>query len=162
MTISRLPEMVPQPESGNRIPGAWAEEISDRWGVELETTCRFLTAIEDARCHWPNLDVMIISGRRTRSHEIELMNGGKGIHPDLSTHVSLADSMNPWTGEPGDPTRDKATGMDFDFLVDQDDKYKVFGGALVRAGLRWGGGSEFVGGMPTDRNHFDRGPKWAG
>lgn len=87
----------------------------------------------------------IISGFRTREHQIALGESGRpAADPDVSTHCSCP-----------------ATGADLRINGLSPGPYEkaLFGEAATRVGLRWGGGSPAPEGIPTDWNHVDLGPR---
>lgn len=96
--------------------------------------------------------VMIISGHRTVARQEELRAAGRPTAPPgRSTHTSC-----PATGiDLRIPGHMDPTNSDTDRVLWAD-----LGRAAERLGLRWGGGSprdRF--GLPSDFNHFDKGPR---
>ena len=90
-------------------------------------------------------DVEAISGFRTCRQQEALGRRGRPAAPcDISTHTSCP-----------------ATGMDFRLpgLYETDLIKSLFGGAMIRAGLRWGGGSpeDPETNIPSDWPHVDLG-----
>lgn len=130
---------------GQRIPPLIELEATPcwyhRWGISPELAYR-LSIVADMADPLP---VTIISGFRTAEHERELQAAGPGIDPRLSTHTTCP-----------------ATGADLSLpSLDTTDQVKaMFGGWVIYAGLRWGGGSTIdAAGIPRDWNHVDLGPR---
>jgi hypothetical protein len=91
------------------------------------------------------LRLSIISGFRTRDHQLALAESGRpATDPDVSTHCSCP-----------------ATGVDLRINGVSPGPYEkaLLGEAAARVGLRWGGGSPAPEGIPTDWNHIDLGPR---
>lgn len=86
----------------------------------------------------------VISGYRTATAQAGLERAGRpAARDDLSTHRS-----------------DPATGVDLSLGPFPTQQQKITLGRIAEAiGLRWGGGSPIVNGIPTDWNHFDVGPR---
>lgn len=135
---------------------AWCK-LAVRWKIVPELAYRL--SIMAAACPF---GLNIISGYRTAEKQAELEREGRPTAPDaLSTHRSCP-----------------ATGADL-LPVNVETSSNVvrasFGAAAVRAGLRWGGGSELTYtklpanakpppgwkpvGIPKDWNHVDLGPR---
>jgi hypothetical protein len=92
--------------------------------------------------------VQIVSGYRTIREQLLEKDGAD---PDVSTHTSC-----PY-----------ATGADLQLIgwnktTTPTELRRVFGDAARAVGLRWGGGSELVNGIPRDWNHVDLGPRKRG
>jgi len=92
--------------------------------------------------------VTIISGFRTRTEQRGLASSGRpAARDDLSTHRSCP-----------------ATGVDISLGFTPTRVQKaIWGRMVILNGLRWGGGSCVdSGGIPSDWQHVDRGPRHGG
>jgi len=117
--------------------------LAGTWGVDAGVMSRVVRAAE-LYTNFTRSPVWIISGSRTRLEQMRLGRGGRPAAPDaLSTHRSCP-----------------ATGVDISLGTLPSTEKKRFWGQMVEAsGLRWGGGSEVSGGIPSDWQHVDRGPR---
>ena len=137
-----LPENIPDRGLASQAEFcAWL----DRWQITSSLGLKLMEV--DANLPFR---VQIISGHRTDKEQIALGRAGRPAAPvDRSTHTECP-----------------ATGADLWPEVAPVVSVKaLFGSAVVRAGLRWGGGSP-VGslesdepGIPSDWNHVDEGPR---
>lgn len=131
-----IPQIIP--------PDMWGEqlcEFADRWKLDLELA----RALSQGASFLP-YPIQIISGYRTPAEQDALRQEGKPAAPnDVSTHLACpSQGADVWT-----PT-----------VTPTDMVKAAVGEAMVRAGLRWGGGSTPDGaGIPSDWNHFDFGPR---
>lgn len=123
------------------------EEIVHEWMVTPEVALRFLllrTLFQRKTGH----DLTIISGARTCKEQKALERQGRPTAPcHLSNHVVEENCL--------------ATAVDvrMNGFPSRAHKYEL-GRAGIEAGFRWGGGSSVdEGGIPSDWNHFDLGPK---
>jgi hypothetical protein len=114
--------------------------LVDRWLISQDLAQRLIRAAS-----FLPFPVTIISGYRTPAKQLSLAREGRPTAAvDRSTHTSC-----PATGA------DIWPGIAVTRVVQA-----TLGEALVRAGLRWGGGSPVdSGGMPSDWNHADLGPR---
>lgn len=122
------------------VTGADPCRLASRWTIS-EPLARKLVLLAD-RLPFP---VRIISGHRSVELQRDLARQGRpAADPDRSTHTSCP-----------------ATGADLwpSIAVTPAIKARV-GREAVEVGLRWGGGSPVdSGGIPSDWNHFDLGPR---
>lgn len=131
-------------------PLTCVEQLTYGFGVSRDLAERVLRFADFFRATTGH-DVEAISGYRTCAQQEALGRRGRPAAPcDISTHTTCP-----------------ATGMDFRLggLFDSDFVKLLFGGAAIRAGLRWGGGSperqtEF-GAIPSDWQHLDLGRRSA-
>jgi len=102
--------------------------------------------------------ITIFSGHRTEEEQDKLRAEGRPTADnDKSTHVEC-----PATGA---DIRFTLGGANINILdVEQNASWVQLGGIANLLGLRWGGGSpmDSTGIIPTDRNHFDLGPRKTG
>lgn len=116
-------------------------QLSQRWKV-TPTLARKLIVV-GSRTPFP---VSIISGFRTvMSQDLLRASGRPTADNDRSTHLTCP-----------------ATGADLRIAIAVTRVTKaILGTEIVRAGLRWGGGSPVdpETGIPTDWNHADEGPR---
>lgn len=120
--------------------------LADRWGVSMVVLLRVIIAALLFKSRTGRV-VHIISGFRTALEQERLRNEGRPTAPDnLSTHRSFP-----------------ATGIDVSFegLPLSKTEKLAWGQAATEAGLRWGGGSNVVDGIPIDWQHVDTGPRMA-
>jgi len=117
--------------------------LANTWGVDGDVMARVFRAAE-LYANFTRSPVWIISGARTRLEQLRLGRGGRPTAPDeLSTHRSCP-----------------ATGVDISLGSLPSTEKKRFWGQMVEVnGLRWGGGTEFSDGIPSDWQHVDRGPR---
>lgn len=123
-------------------------KVQQEFQVSLELATRVLRMAEFFR-QTTGHDFEMISGYRTCRKQMMLGRRGRPAAPcDISTHTSCP-----------------ATGADFRLpgLFDTDVVKSLFGGAAIRAGLRWGGGSPVdpKTNIPSDWNHVDLGRRMA-
>lgn len=121
-------------------------DISERWQVDLDTIERIQLASADFVAETGRV-VWIISGYRSREEQASLRRGGRPTAPDdVSTHRSCP-----------------ATGVDVSLGLGATRVMRaIWGRVVVLNGLRWGGGSPVDdGGIPSDWQHVDRGPRTA-
>jgi len=115
-------------------------DLAGRWILSEELALRLVMM-----AGWLPFGIAIISGFRTREQQLQLKEEGRpAADPDVSTHCSCP-----------------ATGADLRIDGIDPGAYEkaVFGEAAIKAGLRWGGGSPLVDGIPSDWNHVDLGPR---
>ena len=131
--------MIPQRVAPDADDFAECELIS-RWRISNELGRKIFQVARTLP-----FEIQIISGWRSLEHQQELIDQGKGAPLERSTHVTC-----PATGADLWPT-----------LAITDVVKAVFGENVVRAGLRWGGGSTVdpQTGIPWDWNHVDTGPR---
>lgn len=118
--------------------------IAERWGVDPETVRRVQLSADDYFAETSST-VVIISGYRSASEQRSLGNQGRPTaRDDRSTHRSCP-----------------ATGVDISLGPAPTRVQKAIWGRIVTFnGLRWGGGSKTDdGGIPSDWQHVDRGPR---
>ncbi len=118
--------------------------LADIWGVDPSVMLAVLTAAEQYSEETRGT-VEIISGLRTRAEQTALGRRGRpAARDDLSTHRSCP-----------------ATGVDISLGFAPTRVQKATWGRIVTMlGLRWGGGSRpDSGGIPSDWQHVDRGPR---
>lgn len=113
--------------------------VSTRWGITLQLAralVRLASRLE--------FGISIISGTRTCEQQESLSRSGRPTAPcSLSTHVAQC----------------PATGADVWPAVAPVVAVRVrLGTEATLVGLRWGGGSPAVEGIPIDWNHLDLGP----
>lgn len=118
--------------------------VSRRWRVRLDVVERILrmARLFEGETGRP---VTIISGYRSPEKQRALRRQGRpAADPARSTHTSCP-----------------ATGMDVTIGIAPTRVLKATLGRIAfEAGLRWGGGSRAdSGGIPSDWNHFDVGPR---
>lgn len=115
--------------------------LSNTWGVDADVMARVFRAAE-LYTNFTRSPVWIISGSRTRWEQMQLGRQGRPTAPDaVSTHRSCP-----------------ATGVDVSLGTLPSREKKLFWGQMVESnGLRWGGGSAVVDGIPADWQHVDRG-----
>ena len=121
-------------------------DITQRWGVSLDVAQRVWLAARDFHTE-TGRQVWIISGFRTKAQQQRLSRQGRPTAPDeLSTHRSCP-----------------ATGIDISLGPRPSGFMKATWGRITLIyGLRWGGGSPVDdGGIPTDWQHVDTGPRVA-
>lgn len=117
--------------------------LAGTWAVDQDVMARVFRAAE-LYTNFTRSPVWIISGSRTRWEQMQLGRSGRPTAPDaVSTHRSCP-----------------ATGVDISLGPLPSSEKKRFWGQMAEAsGLRWGGGSEFRDGIPSDWQHVDRGPR---
>lgn len=117
--------------------------LAATWGVDGGVMSRVFRAAE-LYTNFTRSPVWIISGARTWLEQRRLGRAGRPAAPDaLSTHRTCP-----------------ATGVDISLGALPSREKKLFWGQMVEAnGLRWGGGSEFTDGIPSDWRHVDQGPR---
>ena len=112
-----------------------------RWGISEDVAARIVTM--SGRLEF---GITLISGLRSDREQDALRAAGRPAAPnDVSTHLSCP-----------------ATGVDLMPQVVATNVVKArLGAEGVHSGLRWGGGSAIdpETGIPSDWNHFDRGPR---
>jgi len=131
--------MIPDVISRASIPDDVCR-IARKWGISDELSERL--HLMASRVEVP---FSIISGLRTAAQQAALRASGRPAASDaLSTHLSCP-----------------ATGADIRPSIAVTRLVKArLGAEGVHAGLRWGGGSQpDSGGIPSDWNHFDLGPR---
>jgi len=132
---------MPAPE---RLSGGDACALSGRWLVRPDVMQRVVLAAD--RFHSETgRTVTIISGWRSAEKQRELARQGRPAAPvESSTHTSCP-----------------ATGVDVQIGLAPTRVLKATWGRIVtEVGLRWGGGSAVdSGGIPSDWNHVDAGPR---
>lgn len=113
------------------------------WGLDEDFAIRLSRAILTLH----PMEVTVISGQRSQSLQESL----EGAAPfDVSTHANVDRNGCPRL----------STGADLRISVFPNNNAKAtFGAAMVRQGLRWGGGSPIdpQTGIPSDWNHIDAG-----
>lgn len=130
-----LPETIPAPATELEVC-----QLSQRWIIHPRLAyllAKMATEVPFA--------LQIISGFRTREHQLELAAQGRpAADPQLSTHCTCP-----------------AIGADLRIMGLDPGPYEkaLFGAAATRVGLRWGGGSppDPKTGIPSDWNHVDLG-----
>ena len=130
-----IPQPIPVPASQSEIC-----EMADYWIIHPVLAVKLA-----AMAQLVPFGLSIISGFRTVERQLELARDGRpAADPSLSTHCSCP-----------------ATGVDLRMDGVHAGNYEktLLGGAAQKAGLRWGGGSPLVDGIPTDWNHVDLGPR---
>jgi uncharacterized protein YcbK (DUF882 family) len=130
-----IPSPIPVPASHDQVC-----KLADKWLI-----CPTLASRLCALAQVVHFRLSIISGYRTREHQIRLREEGKpAAHPDLSTHCSCP-----------------ATGADLRLDGIEPGPYEkaLLGEGCLKVGLRWGGGSPAPDGIPVDWNHVDLGPR---
>jgi hypothetical protein len=115
--------------------------LVDRWLISPQLADRLILAAS-----FLPFSLQIISGNRSPAHQMKLRQEGRPTADvDRSTHTSCP-----------------ATGADvWPSVAATRVVQATLGEALVRAGLRWGGGSPVdpSTGIPSDWNHADLGPR---
>lgn len=141
-----IPETVPNPRV-RIVSNADLCDLAKRWGISQTLAARLVAGVMDLP-----FDVWIFSGARSRESQSNVSNTSF----ERSTHAD--------TDEFGCPRL--ATGVDVQPVSPairiSDLAVAQLGAAMVRQGLRWGGGAA-VGddGIPVgvERWHFDLGPR---
>lgn len=135
--------MIPQriPPLGETTPQLLCE-LADKWTVDVSVVRRISQAAQELP-----YGIQIISGYRTPQEQDALRREGRpAADNDRSTHLACP-----------------ATGVDiWPIGVEPVSMVKAaIGAAMMRQGLRWGGGSAVDPGtgIPSDWNHFDLGPR---
>ena len=125
------------------IGGADCAQLSERWLIRPDLALKLLRMDQTFR-ELAGVGLRIISGYRTAEEQAELERQGRPTAADeLSTHRVCP-----------------AMGADLELEVAPTTSLKVkFGHAARASGLRWGGGSRIVDGIPVDWNHVDLGPR---
>lgn len=119
-------------------------DLAARWKVSPDTMDRVWLAAQDFTVQ-TGRPVYIISGWRSSAEQARLSRQGRPAAPDArSTHRSCP-----------------ATGVDISLGLGPSGFMKATWGRLTLIyGLRWGGGSPVGdGGIPTDWQHVDTGPR---
>lgn len=127
--------MLPEPINGD-VCG-----LMRRWLISRELATRLVRGAS-----FLPFSISIMSGYRSPEKQRALKEEGRPAAPvDRSTHTSC-----PATGADLWPNIAKTRVVQ-----------ATMGEAMVRAGLRWGGGSPVdpATGIPSDWNHFDLGPR---
>jgi len=146
MALGRIPTII----SPMSDPKPLLRVLVHGWGLSPELACRIIMTRDALRCEGRPLIFQVISGRRTAEDQAELRRRGRpAAPPDRSTHVPC-------------PGSDYATGVDMKPIPEQQESWILLGTAAESQGLRWGGGTPRIQGIPKDAAHFDLGPKDCG
>lgn len=121
--------------------------LAQKWGVSIEVLVRVILAAIKFRGRLGRT-VYIISGHRSAREQQTLRDQGRPAAADqLSNHRTFP-----------------ATAIDVAFSGAplSDSEKRIWGELVQEAGLRWGGGSPVVAGIPSDWQHVDLGPRRQG
>lgn len=122
----------------------WCDLARD-WLLNPELAQRLVAMAERFRLESGGRELHVISGYRTCQENQELGRQGRPAAPcELSNHTIC-------------PAR--AADLRIDGFSGARQLKVIFGVAAVLSGLRWGGGSPTVDGIPSDWNHVDLGPR---
>ena len=130
-----IPQLIDRSASSSAVC-----ELAAKWRIHPELAIRLRQLAQLLP-----VPVKIISGARTCAQQQQLEEEGRPAAAcEVSTHTTCP-----------------ATGADLQLETPSAALKLAFGMMVEAVGLRWGGGSARVAGIPLDWNHVDLGPRGA-